>query len=230
LKLNPPKLPKILDKPPASGKVLVLAPHADDETIGLGGTILLHVTQGDPVDLLFLTTGITGNADNVYGPEEYIAIRQAEAQSAAQALGARNTMFWDYPDNYRVGEDDMNAIVAKFMKFLDSKDYDIIYTPHKNEVHSDHHVSAIMASRTVELIENPPLLFGYEIWSPLEAEIVVNISSVFDKKLDAAGYYKSQLELSDITRLFKCLNGYRSILLEKKGEYGEALIRMGKKS
>lgn len=225
-KLCPPDLPQILRKPPVSGKILVMAPHADDETIGLGGTILLHAQRGDQVDLLVMTNGITGNADNSYTQEEYVALRKNEARAAGKILGVQEFIFWDFPDNHTVTENDLNQIVPAFADLVKKNGYDAVYTPHKDEIHTDHHVSSVIAARAIAGLKNPPLLFAYEVWSPLNAEFVVDVTAVFEEKLRAANEYKSQIALNDITKLFKCLNGYRSILLEKKGEYGEALLRM----
>lgn len=228
--LDPPKMPEILRGPPRSGRVLVLAPHADDETIGLGGTIILHAEGGDEVDVLFLTQGITGNADGRYDPEEYVRIRRAEGEAACRMLGVKKTSFWEFPDNYQVTENDMTLLVDRLVEIHARERYDVIYTPHRGEIHSDHHVSSVMAARALEKLDDPPELFAYEIWSPLRAEMVVDVSGVFERKLEAAACYKSQIALNDITRLFKSLNGYRSILLENKEGYGEALLRMGRRS
>ncbi|MFH1998636.1 MAG: PIG-L deacetylase family protein [Planctomycetota bacterium] len=226
--INPPPLPRILDAPPAAGKVLVLSPHADDETIGLGGTIVLHREQKDPVDVLFLTSGITGNADGRYAPDEYIEIRRQEARAACGLLGVDKIEFWEYPDNFQVTENDMAVIVPRLVQLIEQGGYEVLYTPHRGEVHTDHHVSAVLASRALERITRPVRLIGYEIWAPLgEADVVVNVTRVYPKKLEAAACYQSQLALSDFIRLFKSLNGYRSVVLEGRGEYAEAFQYLG---
>ena len=56
-----PGLPRTLSEPPAAGRVLVVAPHPDDETLGVGGTLALHADRGDPVHALFVTTGVNGD-------------------------------------------------------------------------------------------------------------------------------------------------------------------------
>ena len=225
--LDPRKLPDLLDGPPASGRVLVMAPHADDETIGPGGTLVLHHEQDDPVDVLFLTQGTAGNADGRYGMDEYVEIRREEGRAAGRILGVREIFFWDYPDNHEVNEKDMTVLVPRLVELLKDGSYDVLYTPHSGELHSDHHVSAVLAGRAAASLEKPPMVFGYEVWAPLAADVVVDVTRVFPKKLKAARCYASQLALNDITRLFRCLNGYRSILLDDKSGYGEAFKRMG---
>ncbi len=43
---------------PTGRRVLVLAPHPDDETIGCGGSLVLHAAAGDPVRVIFLTNSM----------------------------------------------------------------------------------------------------------------------------------------------------------------------------
>ena len=40
-------------------KILVFAAHPDDELLGLGGTLIKHVSQGDEVSVVIFTTGVT---------------------------------------------------------------------------------------------------------------------------------------------------------------------------
>ena len=50
---------EVLRTPPRE-RVLVLAPHADDEVLGCGGTIMLHAAQGDPVHVVIAFNGLRG--------------------------------------------------------------------------------------------------------------------------------------------------------------------------
>ena len=92
-----PPVPAIL-RAPARGRVLVVAPHPDDETMGLGGTLALHAAQGDPVSVLFVCNGIQGDPEGWFPREEVTRIREAEARAAAAVLGIGDLRFLGYPD------------------------------------------------------------------------------------------------------------------------------------
>ncbi|MCX5880707.1 MAG: PIG-L family deacetylase [Deltaproteobacteria bacterium] len=83
----------------AGTRVLVLAPHPDDETIGCGGTLALHAAAGDPVRVLILTNGEKGDVFGRFDRNAYIAIRQQETRSACASLGISDVMFWPYEDH-----------------------------------------------------------------------------------------------------------------------------------
>ena len=91
-------------------RVLVVAPHPDDETIGAGGLIQAALAQGAQVRVVVVTNGdgqrlspLVIQKSLEMGSEEYIRMgeqRQQESLSAMQSLGlsAQNVIFLSYPD------------------------------------------------------------------------------------------------------------------------------------
>ena len=77
-------------------RVLVISPHPDDESIGCGGTLRRHVTDGDRVEVVFLTSGEQGGHGR--GRDATIRIREAEAVKASKILGLAGIEFWRQPD------------------------------------------------------------------------------------------------------------------------------------
>jgi len=77
-------------------KVLVIAPHPDDEAMGCGGSICLHVDRGDSVAVTYLTSGELGLKH--LEPEEAWRIREGEAEECASVLGVASTRFLRRPD------------------------------------------------------------------------------------------------------------------------------------
>ena len=75
-------------------KVLVFAPHPDDETIGCGGSLALHIKAGDPVKVVFLTNGAKGDSSGEIAKESYVELRKDEANKACAFLGVTDLEFW----------------------------------------------------------------------------------------------------------------------------------------
>ncbi len=93
----------------ATDRLLVLAPHCDDETLGAGGTIAEARRRGIPVRLVFLTNGDGSRSTQIAVDarelrnnsfQELAKLRQNEAVKAANALGVseKEIVFLGYPD------------------------------------------------------------------------------------------------------------------------------------
>jgi LmbE family N-acetylglucosaminyl deacetylase len=227
--LPPPKIARPVTAPPRRGRVLVLAPHPDDEAIGPGATLVLHRRLGDPVEVLFVTTGEHGDNGGRMPATDYVALRRREAQAAAGTLGVQRTEFWDYPDGMVVTESDLAAVSARLTEHLVATRPDVVYAPHAGEQHSDHHFVALAAQRAVQAARARgagPALLGYEVWSPLQPDWAVDVAAVYETKLAAIRCYKSQLERNDIPRAVDGLNRYRAVLLPPGGAYAEVFAEM----
>jgi len=221
--LPAPKVARPLTAPPARGRVLVVAPHPDDEAIGPGATLLLHRALGDPVDALFVTSGVHGDHRHAHDPAAYVAIRQAEARAAAAVLGIGHTEFWGYPDGMVVTAADLAAVTARLADLLARMRPDVIYAPHLRESHSDHHFVALAVQGAHRAAHSGAALFGYEVWSPLDADLAVDVGAVYPRKLEAIRCYASQLEQNDIPRAVDGLNRYRAVLLPPGGQHAAVL-------
>ena len=71
-------------------KVLIIAPHPDDESIGCGGTLCLHGGRGDSMAAVYLTSGELGLK---HLPREQARLtREREAEKAARMLGREDEL------------------------------------------------------------------------------------------------------------------------------------------
>src|SRR6185503_4161668 len=118
-------------------KVLVIAPHPDDESIGCGGAVALHASKGDEVSAAFLTSGELGLKQ--LAREQAWKVREAEARAAAKVLGLGRLSFFRGPD-WMIG-DDLPGMAAKLSPVLKGLAPELIYLPHPNEWHPDHRAS-----------------------------------------------------------------------------------------
>ena len=67
------------------GRIIVFAPHPDDEVFGCGGAILRQVAEGGAVQVVVLTDG--DYQPNCADTQMYGQTRREESRNAAQALG-----------------------------------------------------------------------------------------------------------------------------------------------
>jgi LmbE family N-acetylglucosaminyl deacetylase len=170
--------------------VLVVAPHPDDEAIGCGGTICLHVARGDRVSAVFLTSGELGLKHLVR--EEAWRVREAEAAAAAEVLGLSRLSFLRCPDWF-VG-DHVDEAAAGLREFLGPDLPQLLYLPHPHEGHPDHQAALPVVRAALGASYPLPDLLAYEVWTPLaEYDHVEDISSVMARKLKAVRCHRSQI-------------------------------------
>lgn len=191
-------------------KVLVIAPHPDDEVIGCGGTIYRHTSRGDSVVVVFLTSGELGLKR--LPREQARTVRETEARRAARILRIAKTEFLRLPD-WVVG-DHIKAGARLLAPILNRERPEIIYLPHERDWHPDHKAVLPMlraSSRKSELASVE--LRGYEVWTPIaEHDHVENISALMPQKLRALRAHRSQLREFDYVRAVRGLNSFRGEL------------------
>src|SRR3990172_7376892 len=76
-------------------RVLVLAPHPDDEIIGCGALLKQWSDSGIPIKVVVITDGAAGLP---LGTDP--AVRKAESRAGLVRLGIRDCEFWDYRDGH----------------------------------------------------------------------------------------------------------------------------------
>ncbi|WP_286239901.1 PIG-L deacetylase family protein [Neptuniibacter halophilus] len=115
--------------------VLVIAPHADDESLGCGGTLLRHLKEGDSIHWL-LITGMT--KDEGYD-DELISTRQREIQHVASCYEFSSVHELKFPpaalDSIPLGD-----LISAISTVVSGVEPEIIYVPYRNDAHSDHQV------------------------------------------------------------------------------------------
>ncbi|MBK9384769.1 MAG: PIG-L family deacetylase [Planctomycetes bacterium] len=223
-RLVPPPLPVAWSAPPR-GRVVVFAPHADDDVIGCGGASALHRAQGDPVQVVVLTTGLSGDPEGRYGREELLALREREARAGGAVLGVEDYAFWRYPDGYEVTDADVEQLAESVRAHLERVRPTLVYYPWAREAHSDHWIAALGIERALQRLGFPLEAWGYEVWTPCVADVVLDISAVVERKRAALREHASQMLYTDLVHMALGLNAQRSLYLPKGATHGEAFVR-----
>jgi LmbE family N-acetylglucosaminyl deacetylase len=124
-------------------KVLVVAPHADDETLGCGGTLLKHFDEGDEIYWL-LVTDMSLESGFL---QAQIETRELEISKVIELYGFKETYRLGFPPA-ALEAVPMKDIVQAMSSVVDKLHPEIIYSVFRNDVHSDHSVvsDAVMAA------------------------------------------------------------------------------------
>ena len=193
--------------------ISVIVAHPDDEVLGCGGTIARHVEQGDIVNLLTLSDGVSSRENNSEN-SIYIAERHSALLHAAQILNINEVESLDYPDN-KFDIVPRLDIIKSIEKFLGKKNYDIVYTHCGNDLNIDHRItyeSVLTACRplpnkTINQIRCFETVSSTE-WAlhsgnSFKPNLHIDISSFFDKKISALQAYITEMREAPHSRSFE---------------------------
>jgi len=116
-------------------KVLVVAPHADDETLGCGGSIARHVTEDDDVTVAVMTGH--GGRDHFLGTSDLWDTVRQEAKNAMEVLGVSQLKFFEIPA-VMVADEPQWRVNKVAYEVLSDVMPEILYVPFPFDLHRDH--------------------------------------------------------------------------------------------
>ncbi len=181
-------------------RVLVVAPHPDDEVLGVGGTIAKYSAQGHEVFVLM----VSGHLPPIYSRKAYEET-VSEAYSAFSVLGVERSEFLEIPATM-IGDQPLHEVNGRISKVVSDFNPHIVLCPYPDR-HVDHRLvfdSVMVATRPVGVGRDIEIVAAYETlsethWNAPHIEPnftpnwVVDISDHISKKLDALACYKSQI-------------------------------------
>lgn len=197
-------LPQPLDLTLAR-KVLVFSPHPDDETLGCGGT-LARLAQICPVKVVLVTDG--SGAGGL--PAGAGAVRQTEFVKALAVLGVNDSIQLNQPDGLFEGGAEL-AVVVK--KLLEDYQPDWVFLPSPLDYHRDHVRMAAFLEPLCRGATSVKQLLFYEIWAPVPATHVVDITDHANLKQAALAEHATAMACGDYQRAVDGLNRYRGLYL-----------------
>jgi bacillithiol biosynthesis deacetylase BshB1 len=192
-----PSCPELQFDPKSQVDYVVVAAHPDDAEIGLGGTILLLKSQGHRVGVIDLTSG----EPTPLGSEE---IRHHETKEATAKLGLDQRINLRLPNRSLENSLEARAKLATVFRLWRPK---IIFTHHWEDAHPDHVAASALtdaarfwAKLSKTDIKGPPwyppkvlYYFSLHLRQQPNADLVIDISEYFEKKLEVLRSYHSQL-------------------------------------
>jgi len=194
---------------PVGKRVLVIAPHPDDEILGAAGLIIKAKKSGCHISIIFLTSGAVDN---------YVVIEK-EARQVSDKIGVDDVYFLRMLDG---GIIDVNVDETELQKVVGKCRPDIISLPFIFDGHTDHiYTNKLICN--IDFEDSKKIDFwAYQIYSSIPTNVVIDITSIVDYKFDLMKVYKSQLNDFDFINWNKGLNAWNSVQLKsKQGKYAE---------
>ena len=189
--------------------IFVCAPHADDELLGIGGSLLKHLELGDNLFVAFIT-----HPKSKFGYDvSFDQRRRAEIESCMFELGVSNSNF-RIMDYRPAGLDHtcLGQLIVDLKELINSFAAHTIYIPNSHDIHSDHYfvakaIDAIGKSFRSSCIKK---IISYEtvsetdisalIDSNYKPNLYVNIERFIQKKLTLLRNYESEMGIAPFPR------------------------------
>ena len=194
------------------GRTLVIAPHPDDEVLGAGGTMAKLSESGQEVFVAVVTKG----KPPAYSAESVARVR-AEAKSAHDLLGVKETFWLDQPaaELPEVRNVVLNGAIGEVVQRIAPQ---TILVPFPGDIHVDHQLvfqSVLVASRPHQAAY-PKTILAYETLSetnwnapyitpPFVPNVYLDISNYLERKIAAMRKFSSQLRSSPHERSVESL-------------------------
>tara|TARA_Y100000817_G_scaffold191420_1_gene149564 strand:+ start:1441 stop:2079 length:639 start_codon:yes stop_codon:yes gene_type:complete len=173
-------------------KILVIAPHPDDEVLGMGGTIK-KLSPKNNITLLIMTDGASAQ----YSDKKMIKVRKESCKKSSKILGISEIKFLNFKDMKldSVPQLEINQEIEKIIKKIQPK---IVFTSPKNDLNRDHDVtfnSTLVATRPSS--SGVKKVFSYELpgytKKPFSPNHYEDITKQFVHKIKAFKMYKSEI-------------------------------------
>ena len=203
--------------PPAQGldafndvkRAIVVCAHADDLETMMGGTALVLAQRGVEIYELICTQGDLGSNDAKYTRESLSAIRREEAQEGGRVLGLSEVVTLGHHDGELEPTLELRARIAEYYRRWQPDTLFTFDPSWAGQIHPDHRaagraaVDALMPSKM--RLYRPEQLDGGGVaniqraflFGPLQADVFVDVSEVYDRKVASAVAHRSQFPEGD---------------------------------
>ncbi len=191
--------------PRAGGKLKLLAigAHPDDADFGCLGTAIRLIGEGHEAMFLSLTDGSAGHPEQ--GGTVLARRRLAETQRVARFVGLNYRVLGNPDAGLEASIANRNALIVLIREYRPS----VIVTHRPNDYHPDHRQTSLLVQDAAYLLgvphvcplvprleRLPVILYGWDPFKkpwPFSPDVLVDITAVYEKKLEALCLYESQL-------------------------------------
>ena len=212
-------------------RVLVIAPHPDDETLGCGGTLLKHIAAGDSVSWVIVT-----KAYEPRWPAEVIERRERQIEQVSAAYGFAKRFRLTFPAA-RLDTVPLEDLMTAFNEIVAEVKPDWIYSVHSGDIHSDHRaVFEATMSAVKSFNSSVSRLLSYETISSTDAtpprpatvflpHVYCDITPFLERKLEIMSLYEGEVHPYPLPRALESIRAlarFRGATVAR--EYAEAFM------
>ena len=191
-------------------KIVIFAPHPDDEVYGCGGSILKWIDEGHDVHIIYVTDNRAliswGQKSDELIEEEVkqflnmdedkiaeIGLKEAEDVAKAFGFVKNKVHLLKFYDRDAINQIDLGVSLSK--EFL--KNTDIIVIPSYSDAHPDHHATHLIAKKVAKELDLNNVEFYVYYMNPMNApkekRAKVRMAEFRDKLYEIMALYKTQL-------------------------------------
>jgi LmbE family N-acetylglucosaminyl deacetylase len=222
-------------------KILFVAVHPDDETLGCGGSIFRHKKNGDEIYWLIITAP---TLNHPYGyTEEIIRQRENEVDIVSKIYGFNKTFSLGLPTQL-LDEINHRELISKIDAVVNDVKPQLIYLINRSDVHSDHRVAFQAIYSCTKNFRKPFIekILMYETLSETEfapalpenaftPNVFVDITAFIDKKLEIMSFFPGELMPDNQPRSFSAIKALARYRGSRIGvEYAEAFMLLYEKA
>jgi LmbE family N-acetylglucosaminyl deacetylase len=204
-------------------RLLAVSAHPDDVEFTSGGSLVRWSEEGWIVHLIVCTDGSKGSQNPGDDPRALSEMRRAEQAEAARTLGVRRVLWLGHPDGELA---QASGLVEQLARYIRQFRPDRLLTwdawkPY--QLHPDHRAAGLAAMDAVLAAGNPHFFprhraeglkpFRVEeayLYGSDQADVVVDVTTTFERKMAAIKCHRSQVEgLRDLAlQMSHCNRGY----------------------
>jgi LmbE family N-acetylglucosaminyl deacetylase len=204
-------------------RILIIAPHPDDEILGSGGTLLRRRAEGAELGWLI----VTGILEQNGWPAKLVQQRETEIAKVAELIGFKEIFNLRLP-TAQLDRIPLGDLIDKFSIVFKSFQPEEVLLPNRSDAHSDHRVVFDAAAACTKWFRYPSVrrVLAYETVSETDFSLdadhafhpncFVDISNYLERKLEVMAVYKTEIGVFpfprsiEAIRALACLRGATS--------------------
>lgn len=201
-------------------RVLVLAPHPDDELIGCGGTLCRLAAAGAEVTILQATDGAGLPSLEDLPEARRRSVRLEEAERVAAALGARLLLWRERDQGLRCSDETVRRLAVVLEELRPTH----VFTPFLGDVHPDHSTLSYILGDALAAGEVEPRVLQYEVWSLAPANLYCDVGACAQRLEALLVLYEQAMRVDDFVHACQARNGARALELTGEPGHVEAFL------